>query len=389
MPLQQRTYLDYAATTPLDPRVLAAMHPYFNDDFGNPSSLHGFGQRAEAALEEARGRMAELLNCQPEEILFTSGGTESDNLAVRGAALASREARGATHLLISPVEHDAVSKTAKQLAKHFGFTLEFIPVDEFGMVHPHEVAKRLRPETALVSIILGNNEIGTISPLGEIAAICRERGVALHTDAVQSGAYIRLDMQKLGVDLLSIGAHKFYGPKGVGTLYVRRGTKLLHTQTGGGHEFGLRAGTPNVAYIVGMAKALDLAQTEVSQRTKLLVDLRDRVIDGVLKTVSDSKLTGHPTDRLANHASFVFKGVDGNALLMLLDDAGFACSSGSACKTGDPQPSEVLLAMGITPDWALGSLRVTLGINTTKEEIDSFLSALPHLVERVRTLETA
>jgi len=389
VPAQQRIYLDYAATTPLDPRVLAAMQPYFTEDFGNPSSVHGFGQRAETALEEARGRMADLLNCQPEEILFTSGGTESDNLALRGAALAAREQRGATHLLISPVEHDAVSKTAKQLAKHFGFTLEFFPVDKFGMVQPHEVAQQLRPETALVSIILGNNEIGTINPLAEIAAICREHGVALHTDAVQSGAYIRLDTQKLGVDLLSIGAHKFYGPKGVGALYVRRATKLLPTQTGGGHEFGLRAGTPNVAYIVGMVKAFELAQTEIDQRTNRLADLRSRIIDGVLKSISDSRLTGHPDQRLANHASFIFKGVDGNALLMLLDDAGFACSSGSACKTGDPQPSEVLLAMCITPDWALGSLRVTLGINTTNEEIDSFLSALPHLVERVRTLETA
>lgn len=389
MPAQRKIYLDYAATTPLDSRVLAAMEPYFGEDFGNPSSVHGFGQRAETALEEARGRMAELLNCAPEEILFTSGGTESDNLALRGAALAAREQRGAKHLLISPVEHDAVSKTAKQLAKHFGFTVEFLQVDEFGMVQPQEVAKRLRPETALVSVILGNNEIGTINPLGEIAAICRERGVTLHTDAVQSGAYIRLDTQKLGVDLLSIGAHKFYGPKGVGALYVRRGTGLLPTQTGGSHEFGLRAGTPNVAYIVGMVTAFELAQTEMNQRTNRLADLRNRVIDGILKAVPDSKLTGHPTDRLANHASFVFKGVDGNALLMLLDDAGFACSSGSACKTGDPEPSEVLLAMGIAPDWALGSLRVTLGIHTTNEEIDSFISALPQLVERVRTLETA
>ncbi len=385
----KRIYLDYAATTPLDPRVLAAMQPYFSESFGNPSSVHGLGQRAETALEEARGRMAALLHCEPEEILFTSGGTESDNLALRGAALAAREQRGATQLLISPVEHDAVAKTARQLAKHFGFKLEILPVDEFGMVHPNEVAKRLSAETALVSIILGNNEIGTINPIGEIAAICRERGVLLHSDAVQSGAYIQLDVQDLGVDLLSIGAHKFYGPKGVGALYVRRGTRFLPTQTGGSHEFGLRAGTPNVPYIVGMATAFELAQTEIDQRTKKLINLRDRVIDGVLKTIPDSRLSGHREQRLANHASFVFKGVDGNALLMLLDDAGFACSSGSACKTGDPQPSEVLLALGLSPDWGLGSLRVTLGIQTTGEEIDSFLIALPQLVERVRTLETA
>jgi len=389
VPAGKPIYLDYAATTPLDPRVLEAMQPYFAEGFGNPSSVHGFGQRAEAALEEARGKMAALLNAQPEEIVFTSGGSESDNLALRGAALAAREQRGATHLLISPVEHDAVSKTAGQLAAHFGLTLETLPVDEFGTVHPQEVAKRLRDDTAVVSIILGNNEIGTINPISEIAAICRERSIPLHSDAVQSGAYLPLDVQKLGVDLLSIGAHKFYGPKGVGALHVRGGTRLLPAQTGGGHEFGLRAGTPNVAYIVGMVRALELAQTELDQRTKRLVDLRNRVIDRVLASVPDSKLTGHRQLRLANHASFVFKGVDGNALLMLLDDAGFACSSGSACKTGDPEPSEVLLALGFSRDWALGSLRVTLGIQSTDEEIDAFLSALPQLVERVRSLELA
>jgi cysteine desulfurase len=389
MPSSQRVYLDYAATTPLDSRVLAAMQPYFADEFGNPSSVHGYGQRAETALEEARGSMAAQLGCEPEEILFTSGGTESDNLALRGVAFAAREDRDADHILISPVEHHAVSKTAEQLAEHFGFRLEYLPVDEYGMVQPQEVARRLHAETAIVSVILGNNEIGTVNPIGEIAAICRERGVALHSDAVQSGAYLPLDVKKLGVDLLSIGAHKFYGPKGVGALYVRRGTRLQPTQTGGSHEFALRAGTPNVPYILGMAKAFELAQNELGTRAKRLSELRDRVIDGVLKSVSDAKLTGHRSLRLANHASFVFKGVDGNALLMLLDDAGFACSSGSACKTGDPEPSDVLLAMGIAPDWALGSLRVTLGVQTTDEEIDAFLAALPQVVERVRTLEKA
>lgn len=382
-------YLDYAATTPMDPRVVEAMLPYFSEDFGNPSSVHSFGQRAETALENARQRMAELLNAQPEEILFTSGGTESDNLALRGAALAARESRSANHMLISPVEHDAVTKTARQLAEQFGFNVETLPVDEFGMVHPQEVARRLHAETALVSIILGNNEIGTINPVGEIAAICRERGIPLHSDAVQSGAYIALDVQKLGVDLLSIGAHKFYGPKGVGALYVRAGTPLLPTQTGGSHEFARRAGTPNVAYIVGMVKAFELAQAEIEERTAHLRRLRDRVTQGVVAAIPDTQLTGHREFRLANHASFVFKGVDGNALLMLLDDAGFACSSGSACKTGDPEPSEVLLALGLSPEWALGSLRVTLGVQTTDADIDSFLAALPALVEKARALETA
>jgi len=388
MPRQNQIYFDYAATTPLDPRVAHAMQPYFSEEFGNPSSVHGYGQRAEAALEEARQRLAVRLNAQPEEIIFTSGGTESDNLALRGVALAARQDRGAAHLLISPVEHDAVAKTGGQLAEHFGFSLELLPVDEFGMVPPSEVAHRLRPETALVSVILGNNEIGTINPIGEIAAICRGRGIPLHSDAVQSGAYLDLDVEKLGVDLLSIGAHKFYGPKGVGVLYVRRGTPLLPVQTGGNHEAGRRGGTPNVAYIVGMATAFELAQSELKVRTSRLSNLRDQLIAGVLAAIPDAKLSGHPTQRLANHASFVFKGVDGNALLMLLDDAGFACSSGSACKTGDPEPSKVLLALGLTPEWALGSLRVTLGIHTTNEDATAFLNALPQLVQRARSLET-
>jgi cysteine desulfurase len=389
MSSRKPTYLDHAATTPLDPRVREAMQPYLAEEFGNPSSVHGYGQRAEAVLEESRGRIAELLNAQPDEIIFTSGGTESDNLALRGASLAARQQRGASHLLISPVEHDAVAKTTEQLAEHFGFTMEHLPVDQFGIVHPDDLAQLLRPDTALVSIILGNNEIGTVSPIGELATVCRERGALLHSDAVQSGAYLPLDVQQLGVDLLSLGAHKFYGPKGVGALYVRSGTPLLATQTGGSHESGLRAGTPNVAYIVGMAKALELAQSELKPRTARLSKLRDRVISGVLNAIPDARLTGHPDHRLANHASFVFKGVDGNALLMLLDDAGIACSSGSACKTGDPEPSQVLLALGLSPEWALGSLRVTAGLSTTNEEIDSFLGALPHLVERARSLETA
>ncbi|MCL5429580.1 MAG: cysteine desulfurase [Chloroflexi bacterium] len=389
MPSPGPIYLDYAATTPLDPRVREAMLPYFSEEFGNPSSVHGYGRRAEAALEDARQRMAELLNAQPEEIIFTSGGTESDNLALRGAALAARQQRGAIHLLISPVEHDAVAKTAAQLADHLGFTLEKLPVDEFGMVNPDEVAKRLDPEPALLSVILGNNEIGTVNPMSEIAAICRERGVPLHSDAVQSGAYLPLDVQKLGVDLLSIGAHKFYGPKGVGALYVRAGTPLLPTQTGGGHESGRRAGTPNVAYILGMVKAFELAQSELDRRVSRLGEMRNKIMNRILVDIPDSQLTGHPEIRLANHASFVFKGVDGNALLMLLDDAGFACSSGSACKTGDPEPSQVLLALGLSPEWALGSLRVTLGVDTTGEQINSFLAALPALVEKARALEAA
>lgn len=381
-------YLDYAATTPLDERVLEAMLPYLREDFGNPSSVHYYGQRAETALENARGRMAELLNAEPDEVIFTSGGTESDNLALRGAAMAGRR-RGATRLLISPVEHDAVTKTARQLAGEYGFELELLPVDEHGMVQPAALAKAIDDRTVLVSVILGNNEIGTVNPIAELAAICRERGVALHSDAVQSGAYLSLDVEALGVDLLSIGAHKFYGPKGVGALYARKGAALLPAQTGGSHEAGRRAGTPNVAYIVGMVRAFELAQSELAARTQHFRALRDRVIEGVLAAVPDAQLSGHREQRLANHASFVFKGVDGNELLMLLDNADFACSSGSACKTGDPEPSEVLLALGLTPEWALGSLRVTVGMQTTAADIEALLAALPALVERARKLETA
>jgi cysteine desulfurase len=379
-----KIYLDYAATTPVDPRVMDAMQPYFTEMFGNPSSIHRFGQRAEAALETARETMARWLDAKPNEIIFTACGTESDNLALRGVAHAARKQRGARHLLISPVEHHAVSHTAEQLAHLFGFELEYLPVDRHGMVHPDVVAAHLRPDTALVSIILANNEIGTLNPIAEVGAICRARGVPLHTDAVQAGAHMKLDVQTLNVDLMSLGAHKFYGPKGVGALYVREGTHLVPTQTGGGQEFGLRAGTSNIPYIVGMATAFELAQREMERNAEYLIPLRDRLIGQVLEEVEEVHLTGHPTHRLPNHASFVFKGVDGNALLAQLDMAGFACSSGSACKTGLPEPSEVLEALGLAREWALGSLRVTLGKGTTKKEVGTFLEQLPGIVARAR-----
>lgn len=379
-------YLDYAATTPVDERVLTAMLPYFRERFGNPSSIHHFGQQAEAALESARETLAQYLNCQPGEVIFTGCGSESDNLALRGAAFAARQQRGANHILISPVEHHAVSHTAEQLAKLHGFELELLPVDEFGMVQPEAVAERLRPDTAVVSVMYANNEIGTINPIAEIGAICRARGVTFHTDAVQAAAYLPVDVQALHVDLLALGAHKFYGPKGVGALYIRKGIKLTPMLTGGAQEFALRAGTHNIPYIAGMAEAFRLAQVERQERTAHLQPLRDHLIGAVLESIPDSRLTGHPTRRLPNHASFVFRDVDGNALLTLLDVEGFACSSGSACKTGDPEPSGVLLAMGVSRDWALGSLRVTLGTPTTAAEIEAFLSVLPTAVERIRKL---
>ena len=382
----KKVYLDYAATTPVDPQVMEAMQPYFSQVFGNTSSVHEFGQQAEAALETAREAVAEQLNCRADEIIFTSCGSESDNLALRGAALAARQQRGANHILTARVEHHAVSHTAQQLADLFGFELEWLPVDEHGMVHPQEVAERLRPETALVSVMYANNEVGTINPIHEIGAICRAAGVPFHSDAVQGAAHLPVDVQALNVDLLSIGAHKFYGPKGSGALFVRKGTPLVPTQTGGGQEYGLRAGTHNTPYIVGLAEAFRLAQGSRPERAEQLCALRDHLIGRVLEEVPQARLTGHPSQRLPNHASFVFQGVDGNSLLMLLDVEGFACSSGSACKTGSPEPSEVLTAMGIPREWALGSLRVTLGSHTTPQEVDSFLDVLPGVVPRVRGL---
>jgi cysteine desulfurase len=360
------------------------MQPYFSELFGNPSSIHWVGQIAETALENARQSVASELNAFPDEVIFTACGTESDNLALRGAAFAKRKQSGAGHLLISPVEHHAVSATAEQLAHEFGFELEYLPVDRYGQVSPEVVSRRIRSDTALVSVIYANNEIGTINPIAEIGKICRERGVLFHSDAVQAAAHLNIDVLADHVDLLAIGAHKFYGPKGIGALYARRGTPLLPIETGGKQENGLRAGTQNIPYIVGLAEAFHLAQKGLEGRTAAYAAMRDYLIGRVLEAIPDAQLTGHPTDRLPNHASFVFRQADGNQLLMLLDMAGFACSSGSACKVGNPTPSDVLLALGLPAEWALGSLRVTLGSGNTPEQVEKLLSVLPGLVEKAR-----
>jgi cysteine desulfurase len=384
-----KTYLDYAATTPVDPRVLEAMLPYFSNIFGNSSSIHTYGQQAEAALEQARETVAKGLNCHPDEVVFTGCGSESDNLALRGAALAARNKRRANHILISPVEHHAVLRTAQQLAQQYDFELEYLPVDEFGRVEPRDVADRLRSTTAVVSVMYANNEIGTIYPISEIGVTCREMGIPFHTDAVQAAAYLPVDVQSLNVDLLSLGAHKFYGPKGVGALYIRKGIPIISTLTGGGQEFGLRSGTHNIPYIVGMAEAFRLSQTERAERINHIKPLRDHIVARVLEEIPDVYLTGHPTERMPNHASFVFRGIDGNALLRTLDVEGFACSSGSACKTGNPEPSEVLTALGLSREWALGSLRVTLGIDTKAHEVEAFLNILPEVIQRVGALPSS
>jgi cysteine desulfurase len=379
-------YFDYAATTPVDQRVLDAMLPYFRESFGNPSSIHRYGQKAESAVDDAREKVASVLHCRPEEILFTSCGSESDNLALRGAALARRKTSGEKWILTARNEHHAVSRTAMQLEKEYGFLLEWLVLDKYGAVTPAFLGKAVCSDTALASVMYANNEIGTINPIKELAVVACSKNAIFHTDAVQAAAYLDVNVEKLGVDLMSLGGHKFYGPKGVGALYVRKGTKLIPHLTGGGQEFGLRAGTQNVPYIVGFAEALRLAAEEREARTAHVRPLRDRIIGHVLDEISDSELTGHPENRLPNHASFVFKDVDGNLLLQMLDSAGFACSSGSACKTGNPEPSEVITSLGYSRDWALGSLRITLGVDSTPQQVDEFLKILPGLVEKTRNL---
>lgn len=382
--MKNPVYFDYAATTPVDSRVLAAMLPYFSETFGNPSSVHRTGQRAEAALETARETIAGCLNCRPDEIIFTSCGSESDNLALRGAAFAMREKNGANWILTSRAEHPAVSKTAIQLEKLHGFQVEWLDVDETGSVTPTALEKAICGKTALVSVMFANNEFGTVNPISELAQICRAREIPFHSDAVQAAAYLDVDVQRLGVDMLSLGAHKFYGPKGVGALYVRKGTGIHPHLTGGGQEFGLRAGTQNIPLIVGLAESLRLAVAERAVRTAHLLPLRDKIIGSVLETIPDSKLTGHLESRLPNHASFVFKDADGNLLLQLLDSAGFACSSGSACKTGNPEPSDAVTSLGLSRDWAIGSLRVTLGVSSTADDVERFIQTLAGLVEKAR-----
>ena len=376
-------YLDYAATTPVDTAVLDAMLPHFRDNFGNPSSIHKWGREAEKAIEQSRRDVAAVLNCAPNEIIFTSCGTEADNLALRGAAFAMREAGKGNHLITTAIEHHAVLGTAQQLRDHFGFDLTILPVDSRGRVRLADVEAAFRADTILISIMYANNEIGTIQPIREIAELARARGILTHTDAVQAASQLDVDVQKLGVDMLALGAHKFYGPKGVGALYVHKGTPLLPSQTGGGHERGLRAGTSNVPYIVGLAAALKLAAERRESDNAHYRALRDR-LTSALTEIPDSKLTGHPDQRLPNNASFVFHNIDGNELLMRLDLEGVAASSGSACKTGNPEPSEVITALGFDRSWALGSLRLTVGRGTTEEEIERAAEVVKRVLGKMR-----
>jgi len=377
-------YLDHAATTPVDPRVVEAMLPYYTERYGNASSIHSLGREARHALDQGRADVAEILNCSPEEIVFTSCGTESDNLAIRGVAWNNRQ-RG-DHIITSSIEHHAVSRTCEQMERQFGFHVTYLPVDEYGRVDPGDVDKAITDRTVLITIMYGNNEVGTIEPISEIGKIARSRGIPFHTDAVQAAGALSLDVQNLNVDLLTLSGHKFYGPKGVGVLYVREGLELVPTQTGGGHEHELRSGTENVPYIVGLATALKLVEERREEESYRLASLRDRLIDGVLSSVPHCRLMGHPTERLPNNANFVFEYVEGEGILLGLDMLGIAASSGSACSTGAAEPSHVLLAMGVAPDVAHGSVRMTLGHQNMGEDVDRVLEVLPGVLERLRVM---
>jgi cysteine desulfurase len=384
--LKEPIYLDYAATTPVDPRVVAAMEPYWSEVFGNSASLHAHGRAAAQGLEAARGQVADVLGCHPTEIIFTGNGTESDNLALWGVAWAARSARRGNHIIITAIEHHAVGHTAEQLRDRFGFELTVVPVDAQGRVDPDDIGRAIRDDTVLISVMYANNEVGTIQPLAEIGQIACVYDIPFHTDAVQAGGKLGLNVDQLQVDLLTLSAHKFYGPKGVGLLYVRRETALEPLLVGGGHEWERRPGTVNVVGSIGLATALRLAEGERKSETARLTRLRDRLIHGVLARVPDAQLTGHPTQRLADNASFAFRDCDGEMLLLGLDLSGIAASTGSACTTGDPEPSFVLTAMGLKSEWGIGSLRLTLGRWTTAEHVDRVLEVLPEVVAKTRGL---
>ncbi len=379
-------YLDHAATTPLRAEVLQAMLPYFSEHYGNPSSLHRLGRETAKALRAARQQMADVLGCSPNEIIVTSGGTESDNLALRGVALAQRQRGKGRHIIVSAVEHKGILETAHHLRDYFGFELTELPVDATGRVNPADLAAAIRSDTVIVSIMAANNEVGTVQPLAELSAICRSRGVPFHSDAVQASPTLSLNVDDLGVDLMSLGGHKFYGPKGIGLLYVRRGVPLLAQITGGGQEGKKRAGTENVPYIVGLAKALELSQVDRRNEGQRLARLRDRLIAGVLAAIPDVYLTGHPSERLANHASFIVRGVEAEGMLIGLDMAGICASSGSACTSGAQEPSHVLTAMGVPRIDAVGHLRLSLGHSNTDAHVDRVLEVLPPLVARLREM---
>lgn len=379
----KRVYLDNAATTPVRQEVLDAMLPVFQDNYGNASSIYKEGQRAKATLEDARARVAKCLNAEPAEIYFTSCGSESDNWAIKGAAL--RHAAKGKHIITTAIEHHAVLHSCEALAKQ-GYEITYLPVDEYGLVDPEDVRKAIRPDTILVTVMMANNEIGTIEPIAEIAKICREKKVLFHTDAVQAGGSIPVDVKALGVDMLSLSGHKLHAPKGVGLLYIKKGVQISNFMDGGAQERSKRAGTENLPYIVGFTTALELAISEMDANIAKLETIRDELIQDILEKIPYARLNGHTVKRLPGNVNISFEFIEGESLLLLLDYMGFACSSGSACTSGSLDPSHVLLAIGLPHEVAHGSLRISIGKFNNREEVLSIVPALEQIVQRLRDM---
>jgi cysteine desulfurase len=379
----KRIYLDNAATTPTDTRVLRAMLPYFTEVYGNPSSLHAFGQEAKHAIEDARNTIASFIGSKPEEIIFTSGGTESNNFAIKGVAYARRN-KG-NHIITSKIEHHAVLETCHFLEKQ-GFEITSIPVDEYGLVDPADVKKAITEKTILISIMHANNEIGTIQPIAEIGKIAREKGVYFHTDAVQTFGHLPIDVNELNLDILSASGHKLYGPKGVGMLYVRKGVRMLPLMHGGDQEQHRRASTHNVPGIVGFGKSVELAKEEMGKETEQLIYLRDKMINGIFSIIEFTRLNGHPTQRLTNNINVSISYVEGESMLLNLDMEEIACSTGSACTSSSLEPSHVLMAIGLPPELAHGSLRFSLGKQNSERDISCVLMVLPDIVAKLRSM---
>ena len=377
--------MDHSATTPVAPEVLEAMLPYFSEKFGNASSLHSFGLEAKEALEDSREKVADLLGAQPEEIIFTSGGTESDNLALKGIGYRSKEKGKGNHIITSSIEHPAILETCRKLETQ-GFEVTYLPVTKDGLVDAETVESAIQKETVLISVMHANNEIGTIQPLKEIGKIAAEKDVFFHTDAVQTAGKIPIDVNDMDLDLLSISAHKLYGPKGVGALYVRKGTRLDSIVHGGGHERGLRSGTENVAGIVGLARAADLANQAMASEAKRLTDLRDKLAKMVLDSVKDTWINGTLINRLPGNLNFGFRYVEGESLLLFLDSKGIAVSTGSACSSKRLEPSHVLLSLGLKAEECHGSLRITMGRSNTEEDVDYVARSINEAVERFRNI---
>jgi cysteine desulfurase len=379
----RRVYLDHNATTPVHPEVLDSMLPYYKDKFGNASSIHGFGREVKVALEESREKVAELINSSPNEIYFTSGGTESDNLAIKGTAFADR--KKGRHIITSKIEHHAILESCKFLEKE-GFEVTHLPVDKPGFVNPDDLKKTLRKDTILVSIMYANNEVGTIEPIEELAKITNEKGVYFHTDAVQAMGKIPVDVQKLNVDMLSISGHKIYGPKGVGAIYIRKGTRLIPWSHGGSHERSRRAGTENIPGIVGLAKAVEIAHREIEEQSRHLGNLTETFYRKLTQAIPDVFLNGHLEKRIPNTLSLSFKAVEGESIILSLDLKGVAVSTGSACASGSLEPSHVLSAMGIAPEIAQSAIRFSFGRDNTMEDVDYVVEILPEIVSRLRAM---